>query len=198
MIDELKKSMTREFEMTDIGLMSYYLGIEVKQTDEGIFICQERYAKEILKRPDILFMDGLISRFMKEPMTKHLKIAKRILHYMKGTVDYGMFYSTSEDFKLVGYSDSDWAGSKDDGRSTSGFLFVLGNNAFTWSLKKQPIVTLSSCKAEYIATTSCVCHAIWLRSMLKELYMEQKDATKIYVDNKSAIDLAKNPVYHDR
>nr|GFA82640.1 retrovirus-related Pol polyprotein from transposon TNT 1-94 [Tanacetum cinerariifolium] len=128
---------------------------------------------------------------MEEPTTKHLKIVKRILHYMKGTVDYGMFYSTSEDFKLVGYSDSDWAESKDDGRSTSRFLFVLGNNAFTWSLKKQPIVTLSSCEAEYIATTSCVCHAIWLRSMLKELYMEQKDATKIYVDNKSAIDLAK-------
>ncbi|PWA98023.1 hypothetical protein CTI12_AA024020 [Artemisia annua] len=245
MIDELKKSMTGEFEMTDIGLMSYYLGIEVKQTDEGIFISQEGYAKEILKRfgmdkcnpvgtpiehkakpskhdggeavdstlfkslvgslryltctrPDILFAVGLISRFMEEPTTKHLEIAKRILRYIKGTIDYGMFYSTSEDFKLVGYSDSDWAGNKDDGRSTTGFLFFLGNNAFTWSSKKQPIVTLSSCEAEYVATTSCVCHAIWLRSMLKELHMEQEDATEIYVDNKSAIDLAKNPVYHDR
>ncbi|GJS95906.1 retrovirus-related pol polyprotein from transposon TNT 1-94 [Tanacetum coccineum] len=224
-IDELKKSMTREFEMTDIRLMSYYLGIEVKQTNEGIFICQERYAKEILKRfgmdkcnpvgipiehkakpskhaeekrPDILFAVGLISRFMEEPTTKHLKIAKRILRYIKGTVDYGILYSTSEDFKLVGYSDSDWAGSKDDKRSTLGFLFFLGNNAFTWSSKKQPIVTLSSCEAQYIAATSCVCHAIWLRSMLKELHMEQEDATEIYVDNKSAINLAKNPVYHDR
>lgn len=245
MIDELKKSMTKEFEMTDIGLMSYYLGIEVKQTDDGIFISQEGYAKEILKkfgmdkcnpvgtpiehkakpskhdggeavdstqfkslvgslryltctRPDILFAVGLISRFMEEPTTKHLEIAKRILRYIKGTVDYGMFYSTSEDFKLVGYSDSDWAGDKDDGRSTTGFIFFLGNNAFTWSSKKQPIVTLSSCEAEYVAATSCVCHAIWLRSMLKELHMEQEDATEIYVDNKSAIDLAKNPVYHDR
>nr|GFC09873.1 retrovirus-related Pol polyprotein from transposon TNT 1-94 [Tanacetum cinerariifolium] len=173
MIDELKKSMTREFEMTDIGLMSYYLGIEVKQTDKGIFICQERYANEILKRfnmekcnpvgtpikhkvkpskhnggkavdstlfkslvgslryltctrPDILFVVRLISRFMEDPMTKHLKITKRILRYIKGTVDYGMFYLTSEYFKLVGYSDSDWAESKDDGRSTSGFLFFLG------------------------------------------------------------------------
>nr|GEU97808.1 retrovirus-related Pol polyprotein from transposon TNT 1-94 [Tanacetum cinerariifolium] len=242
MINELKKSMTREFEMTDIGLMSYYLGIEVKQRDEGIFICQERYAKEILKRfrmdkcnpvgtpiehkvkpskhdrgkavdstlfksfvgslryltctrPDILFVVGLISHFMKEPTTKHLKIAKRILRYIKGTVDYGMFYSASKKFKLVGYSDSDWVRSKDDGRSTSGLLFFLGNNAFTWSSKTQPIVTLSSCEAEYIAATSCVCHAIWLRSMLKELHMEQEDANEIYVNNKLAIDLAKNPVY---
>nr|GEU97809.1 retrovirus-related Pol polyprotein from transposon TNT 1-94 [Tanacetum cinerariifolium] len=244
MIDELKKSMTREFEMTDIGLMSYYLGIEVKQRDEGIFICQERYAKEILKRfgmdkcnpvgtpiehkvkpskhdrgkavdstlfkslvgslryltctrPDILFVVGLISRFMEEPTTKHLKIAKRILRYIKGTIDYGMFYSASEEFKLVGYSDSDWARSKDDGRSTSGLLFFLGNNAFTWSSKTQPIVTLSSCEAEYIAATSCVCHVIWLGSMLKELHIEQEDANEIYVDNKSAIDLEKNPVYRD-
>nr|GEU39751.1 retrovirus-related Pol polyprotein from transposon TNT 1-94 [Tanacetum cinerariifolium] len=132
MIDELKKSMTREFEMTDIGLMSYYLGIEVKQTDEGIFICQERYANEILK-----------SSFMEEPTTKHLKITKRILCYIKGIVDYGMFYSTSEDFKLVGYSDSDCAGSKDDGRSTSGLLFFLDisfiNVGFDWESKVEKV-----------------------------------------------------------
>nr|GEY33698.1 retrovirus-related Pol polyprotein from transposon TNT 1-94 [Tanacetum cinerariifolium] len=216
--DLLKKSMTREFEMTDIGLMSYYLGIKVKQTDKGIFICQERYDKEILKsgglnsiqesRWKFALFDMYKSRhpfcgwidwsFYGRAYDKHLKIAKRIIRYIKGTVDYGMLYSTSIDFKLVGYSDSDWAGSKDDGRSTSGFLFFLGNNALTWSSKKQPIVTLSSCEAEYIAATSCVCHAIWLRSILKELQMEQEDATEIYVDNKSAIDLAKNPVYHDR
>nr|GEX56205.1 zinc finger, CCHC-type [Tanacetum cinerariifolium] len=176
MIDELKKSMMREFEMTNIGLMSYYLGIKVKQTDEGIFICQERYAKEILKR---FSMDKcnpvgtLIEHksFYGRAYDKTFKIAKRILRYIKGIVDYGMFYSTSEDFKLVGYSDSDWAESKDNRRSTSGFLFFLCNNAFTWSSKK---------------------------SMLKELHMEREDATEIYVDNKSAIDLAKNPVYHDR
>ncbi|GJV35247.1 retrovirus-related pol polyprotein from transposon TNT 1-94 [Tanacetum coccineum] len=218
MIDELKKSITIEFEMTDIGLMSYYLGIEVKQTDEEIFICQERYAKEILKRfdmdkcnhvgtpiehkakpskhdggkavdstlfkslvgslryltctrPDILFAVGFISRFMKDPTTKHLKIAKRILHYIKVTIDYGMFYSLSEYFKLVGYSNSDWAGSKDDGRSTSEFLFFL----------------VRSCN---IVCMSC--------NLLKELHMEQEDATGIYVDNKSTIDLAKNLVYHDQ
>ncbi|GJS97140.1 retrovirus-related pol polyprotein from transposon TNT 1-94 [Tanacetum coccineum] len=227
MINELKKSMTREFKM--IGLMSY-LGVEVKQTDEGIFLCQERYANEILNRfgmdkcnpictllehkakhskhdkgeavnltlfksligslryltctrPDILFAVGLISRFMEEPTTKHLKIAKRILRYIKCTVDYGMLYSISEDFKLVGYSDSDWSRNKDDERSTSRFLFFLRNNAFTWSSKKESIVTLSSCEAKII---------------LKELHMEQEDTAEIYVDNKSTINLVKNPVYHDR
>nr|GFB90230.1 hypothetical protein [Tanacetum cinerariifolium] len=144
MIDELKKSTTREFEMIDIGLMSYYLGIEVKPSnhDRGKAVDSTLFKSlvESLRyltytRPDILFVVGLISRFMEEPTAKHLKIAKRILRYIKGTIDYGMFYSTSEDFKLVRYSDSDWAGSKDDGRSTPGFLFFLGNNAFTWSSK---------------------------------------------------------------
>nr|GEV44793.1 hypothetical protein [Tanacetum cinerariifolium] len=195
MIDELKKSMMREFEMTDIVLMPYDLGIKVKQMDEEVFICQERNAKDILKRfymdkcnpigtslehkakpskhdrgkavdstvfkslvgslryltctrPDILFVIGLISCLVEEPTIKHLKISKRILCHIKGTIDYGMFYSTSEDFKLIAYSGSDWAGSKDDGRSTSGVPFFLGKNAFTWSSKKQPIVTLSSCEVQ--------------------------------------------------
>ena len=64
--------------------------------------------------------------------------------------------------------------------------------------KKQPIVTLSTCEAEYVAATSCVCHAIWLRNLLKELRWSQEKPTKIYVDNKSAMALAKNPVFHDR
>ena len=128
----------------------------------------------------------------------HFKAAKRILRYLKGTIDYGLLYSFSNEFKLVGYSDSDWAGDLDDRKSTTGFVFYLGNVAFTWSSKKQPIVTLSTCEAEYVAATSCVCHAIWLRRLLKELLMPQEEATEIYVDNKSALALVKNPVFHDR
>nr|GEX11468.1 retrovirus-related Pol polyprotein from transposon TNT 1-94 [Tanacetum cinerariifolium] len=206
MIDDLKRSMKREFEMTDIKLMSYYLGIEAKPSkhdggktvDSTLFkslVGSLRYLT--YKRPNILFVVGLICLFMEEPTIKHLKIAKRIIRYIKGTVDYGMLYATSKDFKLAGYSDNDWAGSKNNGRSTLGFLFFLGNNAFTWSSKKQPIVTLSSCETEYVAATLCVCHAIRLRSMLKELHMEQEDATEIYIDNMLAINLQKNPVYHD-
>jgi len=64
--------------------------------------------------------------------------------------------------------------------------------------KKQPIVTLSTCEAEYVAATSCVCHVIWLRNLLKELNLPQEEPTKIFVDNRSTIALAKNPVFHDR
>nr|KYP66220.1 Retrovirus-related Pol polyprotein from transposon TNT 1-94 [Cajanus cajan] len=245
MFEEFKKDMTKEFEMTDMGLMAYYLGIEVKQGNEGIFITQESYAKDLLKkfklddanpvgtpmecgiklskdeegekvdptlykslvgslryltctRPDILYAVGVVSRYMEAPTTTHLKTAKRILRYIKGTTSFGLYYSNSNDYKLVGYSDSDWSGDMDDRKSTSGFVFYMGDTAFTWMSKKQPIVTLSTCEAEYVAATSCVCHAIWLRNLLKELSLPQVEPTKIYVDNKSTIALAKNPVFHDR
>ncbi|CAL1382198.1 unnamed protein product [Linum trigynum] len=86
----------------------------------------------------------------------------------------------------------------DDLKSTTGFVFFPGDTAFTWSSKKQAIVTLPTCEAEYVAATSCACHAIWLRKLLKELNMTQEESTKIFVDNKSALALAKNPVFHDR
>ncbi|KAG6408832.1 hypothetical protein SASPL_131857 [Salvia splendens] len=95
-------------------------------------------------------------------------------------------------------SDSDWAGDTDDRKSTSGYVFYMGDTAFTWMSKKQPIVTLSTCEAEYVAATFSVCHAIWLRSLLSELGWPQKEPTTICVDNKSAIALSKNPVFHNR
>ncbi|PKU71137.1 putative mitochondrial protein [Dendrobium catenatum] len=196
--------------MTDFGLMSFFLGIEVKQNKEGIFITQETYAKEVLKkfnmencnpvstpmecgikqskkeegktvdptmfksligslryltstRPDTLYEVGIVSRYMENPTETHLKAAKRILRYIKGTQNHGLLYSHSNEFQLSGYSDSDWAGDQDDRKSTSGFLFYMGDTAFSWSSQKQPIVALSTCEAEYVATSSCVCLAIWLR-----------------------------------
>ncbi|KAE8676644.1 hypothetical protein F3Y22_tig00111582pilonHSYRG00249 [Hibiscus syriacus] len=245
MFNEFKDVMMKEFEMTDMGLMAYYLGIEVKQQNDGIFISQKSYAKEILKkfkmenckpistpaeygikmtkheegesvdptffkslvgsiryltctRPDILHAVGLVSRYMESPTTTHFKAAKRILRYLKGTIDFGLFYSVSNYYKLVGYSDSDWGGDIDNRRSTTGFVFFMGDIAFTWMSKKQPIVTLSTCEAEYVVATSCVCQAIWLRNLLKEIGLIQEEPTKVCVDNKSAIALSKNPVFHDR
>ena len=244
MFGVFKKEMMKEFEMTDIGLMSYYLSIEVKQGKKGILITQESYVKEVLKkfkmddsnpvgtpmecgiklskheegervdptlfkslvgslryltctRPDILYAVGVVSCFMENLITTHLKAAKRILRYLRGIINFGLHYSISDDYKLVGYSDSDWSGDIDDRKSTSGFVFYMGDTAFTWMSKKQPIVTLSTCEAEYVAATSCVCHAIWLRNLLKGLGFPQEEPTRICVDNKSAVALAKNPVFHD-
>jgi hypothetical protein len=135
---------------------------------------------------------------MEEPKYSHWKTIKRILRYIKGTKTHELFYSKSNEYKLMGYSDSDWCGDVDDRKSTSGYVFYLGDTTFTWISKKQPIVTLSTCEAEYVAVSWCVGHAIWLRNLLRELKLPQHEATEIRIDNKSAIELAKNPVHHER
>ncbi|XP_061367712.1 secreted RxLR effector protein 161-like [Gastrolobium bilobum] len=149
-------------------------------------------------RPDLCLSVGIISRFMEDPGYTHWKAAKRILRYVKGTISQGLHYSKSDKYKLTGYSDSDWCGDVDDRKSMAGYLFFMGNTAFTWVSKKEPIVTLSTCEAEYVAASWCVCHAIWLRNLLSKLEKGQVGATEIRVDNKSAIELAKNPVNHER
>lgn len=111
------------------------------------------------------------------------KATKRILRYIKGTTDFSLHYYSSNNYEIIGYSDSDWSGNLDDRKSTDGFMFFMGDTAFTWMSKKQPIITLSTCEAEYVAATSCVCHEIWLRNLLKELKMPQEDHVEICVDN---------------
>ncbi|RDX93243.1 hypothetical protein CR513_24525, partial [Mucuna pruriens] len=149
-------------------------------------------------RPDIMYVVDVVFRFMEAPTSTHMKATKRILCYLKSTLDFGLFYSSSNEFKLVEFCDSDFAGDVDDRKSTTGFVFFMGGCAFTWNSKKQAIVTLSTCEAEYVAATSCTCQAIWLRRLLKEFNMNQEESTKIHIDNKSAQILAKNPVFHER
>ncbi|KAG6416730.1 hypothetical protein SASPL_124166 [Salvia splendens] len=133
-----------------------------------------------------------------KPTVLNLHKAGYIVRYKARTIDYGLLYSATNDYRLVGYSNSDWAGDTDDRKSTSGYVFYMRDTAFTWMSKKQPIVTLSTCEAEYVAATFSVCHAIWLRSLLSELGWPQKEPTIICVDNKFAIALSKNPVFHNQ
>ncbi|GKE14929.1 retrovirus-related pol polyprotein from transposon TNT 1-94 [Tanacetum coccineum] len=99
---------------------------------------------------------------------------------------------------LKGFTDSDWAGSVEDRRSTSGNCFLIGSAAVSWSSKKQATVALSSTEAEYVAATSSACQAVWLRRILCDLSEEQVEATDIFCDNQSAVMLARNPIYHGR
>ena len=98
----------------------------------------------------------------------------------------------------MGFTDIDYAGDQDDRKSTSGYVFVLGTSAISWLSKKQPIVTLSSTEAEFVAATVCACPTIWLRRILEELKFKQPGATTIFCDNNSAIKLFKNPMLHGR
>lgn len=176
------------------------------QHEDGTTNVDGKYFKSLVggliflthSQPDIVFSVGVVSRFMHSPTKHHLGSTKRILCYVAGTMDYGIWYSQVSIFKLCGFTDSDWAGSLDDRRSTSGSISNLGSGAITWISKKQATTALSSSKAEYIAAVSSACQALWLRRLLADLSQEQEGATDILCDNKAAIAMTKNPVYHGR
>ncbi|KAL9295969.1 putative RNA-directed DNA polymerase [Arabidopsis thaliana] len=104
-------------------------------------------------RPDLMYGVCLISRFMSNPRMSHWLAAKRILRYLKGTVELGIFYRRRKNrsLKLMAFTDSDYAGDLNDRRSTSGFVFLMASGAICWASKKQPVVALSTTEAEYIA-----------------------------------------------
>jgi len=137
---------------------------------------------------------------MEAPTELHYQAVRKILRYLKGTLDYGLFYKKrkSERHELVGFSDSDYAGDVDDRKSTSGHVFLLSGAAVSWSSKKQPVVTLSTTEAEFIATASCACQGIWLRRILEEVKYTQQGPIMLFCDNSSTIKLSKNPVLHGR
>ncbi|CAL5408817.1 unnamed protein product [Camellia sinensis] len=245
MFDAFKSSMMKEFAMTDLGMLHYFLGIEVIQSSDAIFLSQRKYAQDILAkfqlqhcnsvgtpidlglkltkdpegkkidnilykqmvgslmyltttRPDIMHGVSLISRYMEHPTELHLLAAKRIFRYLKGTTNFGILYKKGEQSGLIGFTDSDYAGDSNDRKSTSGYVFMMGSGVISWSSRKQPIVTLSTTEAEFVAATSCACQAIWLRRLLETLQHPHNGSTPIYCDNSSTIKLSKNPVLHGR
>ncbi|XP_019450648.1 PREDICTED: uncharacterized protein LOC109352918 [Lupinus angustifolius] len=178
--------MKAEFEMSDLGELSYFLGIEFSRVKEGILMHQEKYINDVLKRfnmegcnavstpieadagcekleqdfavdntlyrqivgclryicntrPDIAYGVGVISRHMESPKKSNLMQAKRILRYVKGTLEFGLILpikNSDKNHRMLGFSYADWCGDKCDRKSTSGYMFFLGEGPISWSSKK--------------------------------------------------------------
>ncbi|GJU58201.1 retrovirus-related pol polyprotein from transposon TNT 1-94 [Tanacetum coccineum] len=133
MVMEFKEAMTKEFEMTDLGLMKYFLGLEIRQCKSGIFVSQEGYVKDILKKSKMEECNPVATPM--EPGTELSKFEggdRRLARRCRRSQEHG---------------------DVDDLKSTSGYAFYFGDTAFTWASKNQPIVTLSTCEAEYVAAS---------------------------------------------
>ncbi|KAG7594882.1 Ribonuclease H-like superfamily [Arabidopsis thaliana x Arabidopsis arenosa] len=240
-----KREMAGNFEMSDLGKLTYYLGIEVIQGEDGIVLKQERYAKKILEeagmsecnasqtpmaaglelskaqgekqvneqdyrrnigclrylihtRPDLSFCVGILSRYLQEPKESHGTALKQILRYIKGTLSHGLYFKRGAESGLIRYSDSSHSVDVDDGKSTAGHVFYLNECPITWCSQKQQVVALSSCEAEFMTATEAAKQAIWLQELLAEVIGASCTRVSIRVDNKSAIALTKNPVFHGR
>jgi hypothetical protein len=151
-------------------------------------------------RPDISFAVGFVSRFMEAPTTEHMSAVKQILRYIAGTLNFGCTYNVCKDNAelLIGFSDADHAGDVDDRRSTTGSLFFYGRCSISWQSQKQKSTTLSSCQAEYMAASTTSCQAVWLGRLIGELFAKVPSVPILFVDNKAAIQLCKNPVFHEQ
>ena len=118
--------------------------------------------------------------------------------FLNCTLYCGLSYDGDHDFTLSGYTDSDWAGSVSDRKSTSGCCFSLGSAMISWQSRKQSSIALSTVEAEYIVACSASCEAIWLWKLLTDLFDLEMQTTTILCDNQSCIKMTENPVFHDR
>jgi hypothetical protein len=151
----------------------------------------------VCTRPDLAASIQVFAKYMQNPGEEHWQGVKRVFRYLKTTQDKCLRYEIQGGVKLIGYCDSDYAGDLDTMRSTSGYVFLLGGGAVSWSSKRQGMVTLSSTEAEYVAATHASKEALWLKRFLVELGWTQ-DAVRVYCDNQSALRLMRNPQYHAR
>ncbi|GJX51447.1 retrovirus-related pol polyprotein from transposon TNT 1-94 [Tanacetum coccineum] len=212
--DVLKNKASSKFQMSMMGQMSFFLGLQVSQNPGGIFINQSKFALEILKkfgmdscdpvdtpmvdrlkldedplgipvdqtrfrsmvgslmyltasRPDLVFAVCMCARYQASPTKKHLEALKRVFRYLRGTINWGLWYPKDTAMALTAYADADHAGCQDTRRSTSGSAQFLGDKLVSWSSKKQKSTAISTTEAEYIAMSGCCAQILWMRSQLQ-------------------------------
>ncbi|GJX02165.1 putative ribonuclease H-like domain-containing protein [Tanacetum coccineum] len=179
--DEFESLMQSEFEMSSMGQLTFFLGLQVDQRKDGIFIHQQKYVQDILTKFDMVdnkaastpfeppklkdnsSSDAAVNvhyysacaRNQVSPTTSNLLAVKRIFKYLKAFPKLGLWYPRDSPFHLEAFSDSDYAGAAGDRKSTTGECQYLGRRLISWQCKKQTIVATSSCEAEYVAAASC-------------------------------------------
>ena len=247
-LSDVKARLSTRYKMKDLGLANYFLGVNVVQNNDSIFIHQAPYVCSLLEqfnfknckpintpvdtsnnlekscedsdvfdietyqsaigsllylsmrtRPDIAFAVSNVSKYCSKPSIKHWSAVKRIFRYLNGTIDLGILYGKNVDSTCIGYSDSDWAGDRDDRKSTSGYCFSMSNGLVSWRSNKQPCVALSTAEAEFVALASAAQEAVWLKLLLSYIDPDcNDDSISINEDNQSAICIAKNPKNNGR
>ena len=127
-----------------------------------------------------------------------IKMVKRILRYVKGTLSLGVCILRESSLDLYAFSDTDWASCLTTQRSTTGFCTFLGSNCISWRAKKQPTVSRSSTEAEYRAITSTAIELTWISFILRDIGVSQAQPPVLFCDNPSALHMSVNPVLHSR
>ncbi|GJW62983.1 ribonuclease H-like domain-containing protein [Tanacetum coccineum] len=183
LLQQIIVSLNNEFDMTDLGVLNYFLGISADRTPTCLFLSQKKYALQLLERAYMVTCNPSrtpidtesklvqqICLYMHDPREPHFAALKCILRYVQGTVFFGLQLYVSATTSLVGYTDADWAGCP----------------------------STRSAKAEYRGVANVVAEITWIRNLLRELHSPLSTATLVYCDNASAIYMSANPVQHQR
>ena len=149
-------------------------------------------------RPEIFFVVNTLSQYLVKPRRVHLIVAKHMMRYLKGTINFGIYYDGDHDYRLCGYTYANWFGSIPDKKSTSCGCYCLGSTMISWFSRKEYNVSLSTAEAEYIAAYFASCEAIWLQKLMSGLFELDLDTTVILCDNQRCITMANNPLFHDK
>lgn len=249
---EVKSELCKAFEVSDLGALSWILGIKVKRDriNQTISLSQPTYIRTIVEkyfgtdlkplsmpmdphanltnsqspqtpqeaavmrdkpyreavgslmyaslgtRPDIAYAVSIVSRFSDNPGIAHWNAVKRIYQYLAGTADLALTFG-HKPRELEGYSDADGS-MHEDRHAISGYAFMIDGGAVSWSSKQQEIIALSTTEAEYVAQTHAAKEALWLRSLIGQIFGGLEKPTTLYADNQSAIALAQDQQYHAR
>ncbi|GJZ40642.1 ribonuclease H-like domain-containing protein [Tanacetum coccineum] len=247
-IEKLKAYLKSNFMLKDLGVMKYFLGIEVLDNANGICMTQRKYCLELIHefgllaakpvttplpencvlavdesdsdkflknifeyqkllgkliylthtRPDISYAVHCLSQHMHAPLQSHLRIALRVIRYLKNSPGTGIQIYKDKNLKLSCFTDSDWAKCLRTRKSVSGFCVFLGRSLVSWKSKKQATVSRSSAEAEYRCMASATCEVIWITNLLNDLRIKNLLPVNLYSDSSSAIQIAANPVFHER
>ncbi len=204
------ESVLNRFRMQDCKSVSTPLEVGTtfhKRTDNEEPFDKHEYQQTIgcltylstATRPDIAAAVSILSAFMSNLSKKHWAGIKRILRYVKGTLNHGLkFTGNGDDRELYGYSDANWAGDVDTTRSVSGYVFKVANSTISWCSKKQATVAKSTTEAEYVSLSHASQEAIWMRRLLCDIGCKTDQPTLLYEDNQGAIEISKHPKFHNR
>ncbi|GJY60032.1 putative ribonuclease H-like domain-containing protein [Tanacetum coccineum] len=211
---EFESLMHKKFQMSSMGQLTFFLGLQVMQRDDGIFISQDKYVADILKKFDFVIVKTTSTPietnkallkdvescdvvFQVTPKVSHLQAVKWIFRYLKGQSKLGLWYPRDSPYNLEVFSDSDYAGASLDMKSTTRGCQFLSKRLISWQCKKQIVVANSTTEAEYVAAANCCGHVLWIQNQMLDYGFNFMN-TKIYIDNESTICIVKNRVFHSK
>ncbi|GJV22929.1 ribonuclease H-like domain-containing protein [Tanacetum coccineum] len=214
---EFEQMTHKRFQMSSMRDLTFFLGLQVKQKDDGIFISQDKYVTDILKKFDFATLKtastpietnkALLKDEEATNVDVHLyRSMIRSLMYLTASRPDIMFavyacarfqYPIDSPFDLEAFSDSDYVGASLDRKSTTGGYQFLGRRLISWQCKKHTIVANSTTKAEYVGAANCCGHVLWIQNQLLD-YGYNFMNTKIFIDNESTICIVKNLVFHSK